>query len=359
MPEVNQNRVVVGMSGGVDSSVAASLLIEKGYDVIGVMLRLWQQEGSPCENRCCSTESMTQARRVAAQLGIPFYVLDARDIFRNKVVQAFIDGYKKGLTPNPCFVCNQSFRWNFLLDQARSMGAGCVATGHYARLVPASNGNVELWCGSDYSKDQSYILSGLSQDILQHALLPLGEMVKSAVRQKARGINLPVAERPDSQDLCFTGGQDYRQFLASVAPDSLQPGPVTDRQGQLLGHHAGLALFTIGQRKGLGVPSLAPLYVIEKDLINNRLVVGPFNELGQDTLSVVSMNWISGSPPSSPVHAQVKIRYKADFSPAEVIPEGENRVRVRFQKPLRDITPGQIAVIYLDQVCLGGGIIQP
>jgi tRNA-specific 2-thiouridylase len=345
------------MSGGVDSSVAAALLVQQGYDVIGMMLRLWSEPGSEHLNRCCTPDAMAQARRVSAQLGIPFYAVDARDVFRDTVVDYFINGYAQGITPNPCLVCNRSIRWSFLLDRALSLGAQFMATGHYARLFSAGDGNIQLWRAIDLHKDQSYVLHVLGQAQLAHALFPLGAYTKPQVRQLARDFALPVAERPESQDLCFLGPDDYRAFLGRMAPLLHRPGPILDPQGRLLGEHQGLAFYTIGQRKGLGVTSSVPVYVLQKDIDNNTLVVGPREALGQCELWTEKVNWVSGGPPGSEFRAQVKIRYKAAETWGLVTLLDNGGVRIRFEAAQRDITPGQAAVMYRDDICLGGGVI--
>lgn len=350
--------VAVAMSGGVDSSVTAALLVERGYRVIGLMLRLWNEPGTEADNRCCTPDAMALARRVAARLEIPFYALDVQDTFRSTVVQAFIDGHAQGITPNPCLVCNRHIRWGFLLDRALVMGADCLATGHYARVRTAEDGRVKLLRGMDAAKDQSYVLSILNQEQLARTLYPVGEFSKPEVRDLARKYDLPVASRADSQDLCFLGKGDYRTFLARNAPQLAQSGPIVSPAGELLGQHEGLANYTIGQRKGLGLSSPAPMYVIGKDVGHNILVVGPEDALGQRALEAGGINWISGEPPAGAMRVQVKIRYKATEVWGTVLPRSSDRVRVEFDQPLRDITPGQRVVFYQDEVCLGGGAIQ-
>lgn len=349
--------VVVAMSGGVDSSVAASLLVERGYRVAGMMLRLWSEPGTESANRCCTPDAMAQARKVAMRLGIPFYAIDVREPFRESVVQSFLDGYANGVTPNPCVVCNRTIRWGALYQQAMALGADAFATGHYARLRPNEQGAMTLLRGVDRGKDQSYVLSMLQQEQLRHTLFPIGEMEKKTVRDYAREHALEPAERPDSQDLCFLAGQDYRSFLKRFAPEAVRPGEIVTRSGQVIGTHDGLANYTIGQRKGLGIAAEHPLYVLGKDARHNRLVVGSADELGGDELEAGEVSWIAGSPPGETFVATVKIRYKAQDASAvvRVLPTG--RVAVRFLHPLRDITPGQRAVFYHDEICLGGGTI--
>ncbi|MCL4562666.1 MAG: tRNA 2-thiouridine(34) synthase MnmA [Chloroflexi bacterium] len=351
-------KVVVAMSGGVDSSVAAALLVERGYDVTGMMLRLWSEPGAEEANRCCTPDAMGLARKVADKLGIPFYALDAKAEFHNTVVRYFTDGYLKGVTPNPCLVCNRNIRWEFLLNRARAFGAEFLASGHYARIHRREDGRFELWKGIDPHKDQSYALSMLHQEQIAQTLFPVGEFTKPDIRQKARDFDLPVAERAESQDLCFIGDRDYRRFLNEHAPDATHPGLIRNRKGEVIGRHNGLAFYTIGQRKGLGIASPTPHYVLEKNLATNDLVVGKEDELGQKTLVAHSASWILGEAPGETFSAQVKIRYRAEFASGMVFPLDASHFRIEFDEPLRDITPGQGAVLYNGEVCLGGGIIQ-
>jgi len=346
------------MSGGVDSSVAAALLKQAGMDVIGVMLRLWSEPGKEDNNRCCTPDAMAQARRVAAILDIPFYAVDAQNEFYKQVVQYLVDGYAQGKTPNPCLNCNRQIRWTFLLQHAQAFGASFLATGHYARIDRGDNGTFELRKAVDPLKDQSYILHILNQERLAQALFPLGSYKKTEVRQLAREFGLPVAERPESQDLCFLGDGNYRDFLQRNAPQVYNPGAILDREGKQLGQHDGLAFYTIGQRKGLGVSSPIPLYVLEKDLERNALIVGDQSALGTSALIADQVNWISGMQPAAPFRGQVKIRYKAPEASATITPLSSGQFKVQFDEVLRDITPGQAAVIYNDDICLGGGIIQ-
>ena len=353
----NIARVVIAMSGGVDSSVAAAILVKQGYEVIGMMLRLWSEPGIEGTNRCCTPDAMAQARRVAAQLGIPFYAVDAQQVFRDQVVDYFIKGYTQGVTPNPCLRCNRHIRWGFLLDRARTLGARYLATGHYARLQQDPSSGIQLLRAHDEDKDQSYVLYVLSQEQLTHTLFPLGDYTKSQVRQLARELSLPVAERADSQDLCFLGDGDYRTFLARSAPHVISPGPILDYNGRMLGKHQGLAFFTIGQRKGLGIAAPQPLYVLNKDFQKNALIVGEKQHLGKSDLDVAEVNWIAGEPPKPPLRALVKIRYRAAPMWATINLLGKHGAHVIVDQPLPDITPGQAAVFYDGEVCLGGGII--
>jgi tRNA-specific 2-thiouridylase len=346
------------MSGGVDSSVAAALLKQQGYDVIGMMLRLWSEPGKEDSNRCCTPDSMAMARRVAARLDIPFYVIDAKNVFRETVVQYFLDGYAAGMTPNPCLMCNRQIRWTFLLEHALALGVEFMATGHYARKRTTQEGEHQLLRAVDHAKDQSYVLHVLNQEKLARALFPVGEYPKPEIRNMAESLGLPVYKRPDSQDLCFLAGEDYRNFIQRNAAEMLVPGAIVTRGGEMLGQHNGLANYTIGQRKGLGVASHVPLYVLGKDSATNTLVVGAADELGTTDLVADGVNWISGAAPSEPFRAEVKIRYTAREAWAQITPlAGGRQARVRFDTSQRDVTPGQAAVFYTGELLLGGGII--
>ncbi len=353
-------RVVVAMSGGVDSSVAAALLVEQGYDVVGMMMRLWSEEtvAGGAHNRCCTPDQMADARRIAAKLGIPFYVLDTKEVFRNNIVQFFIDQHRDGVTPNPCLECNRHIRFRYLLQNALALDADYLATGHYARVVHSSDGTHQLRRAVDEHKDQSYVLSVLGQEQLSHALFPVGNYTKPEIREIAARFGLPTASKKDSQDLCFIGDNNYRRFLTDYAPEIMTPGPIMRVSGEVLGQHSGLANYTIGQRKGLGLNTLEPQYVVGINPAENRLVVGTAQELGSTSLTAKRVNWVSGSPPAEAFKAEVKIRYKAKPVDAWVNALPDNRMTVQFDAPLRDITPGQGAVIYDGDLVLGGGVIE-
>ncbi|MBI4785766.1 MAG: tRNA 2-thiouridine(34) synthase MnmA [Chloroflexi bacterium] len=359
--------VVVAMSGGVDSSTTAALLVERGYHVIGMMMRLWAEgEGDDrfAANRCCSPEAVADARGVCQKLGIPFYLLNFEAAFKAHVVDFFLDGYARGVTPNPCLECNRQIKFGALLDKARALGADYLATGHYAR-VREREGKFELLKGLDPKKDQSYALSILNQEHLARAMFPLGEFTKEETRAMARRFGLRVAEKRESQDLCFIADGNYRNFLQRNIPSALVRGNIVDTRGNVLGHHDGLANYTIGQRKGLGFAVGEPLYVLALDAARNTVVVGRAAELGKRELIAGGVNWIAGELPSEPMRVTVKIRYRAAEAHATIYPHpgppplatGEG-ARVVFDEPLRDITPGQAAVFYDGEVCLGSGIIQ-
>src|SRR5258708_30853047 len=293
-------RAVVAMRGGVDSSVAGALMVKQGYDVIGIMMRLWSEEstdGAQKANRCCTPDQMNDARRIADGLGIPFYVLDTQDVFRGAIVQYFIDQHSQGNTPNPCLECNRHIRFEWLLNNALALNADYLATGHYARVRQADDGKYQLLKGLDDAKDQSYVLSVMGQAQLSRVLFPVGEYAKPQVRELAASFGLPVASKHDSQDLCFLKDNDYRRFLREHSPQTGQPGPILNRAGQVLGQHTGLPDYTIGQRKGLGVQSPEPLFVLGTDLARNALIVGTQAELGHDRLTAARVNWVAGEPP--------------------------------------------------------------
>jgi len=327
---VTKDRIAVAMSGGVDSSVAAALLSNQGHDVFGLMLRLWSEPGqsSSGQNRCCSPASVSRARQVAAILDIPFYVIDARKEFHKDVVEFFIDKYSSGVTPNPCLECNRNVRWGHLMSKALSMGATHIATGHYAR-INKNEGKWQLLRGCDNNE----------------------------IRSLANDFGLPVAQRQDSQDLCFLADKDYRRFMQEYAPQSLKPGPIMNSNGETLGQHKGLPLYTIGQRKGIGVSAPEPLYVLSKNRSDNTLIVEKRSKLGKKYLKAKKVNWISGNSTQNKIRAGVQIRYTAKAVSAWIIPINNNEVEVEFDHQINDIAPGQAAVFYQDSVCLGGGII--
>lgn len=351
-------RVVVAMSGGVDSSVAAALLVEQGYEVIGMMMRLWSEPGDGTAvrlNRCCTPDQMADARRVADLLDIPFYVVDVQDHFRQTIVQFFIDEHVQGRTPNPCLECNRQIRFTYLLNRALALDAEYLATGHYARVRPTAAG-YQLLSGVDEAKDQSYVLHILTQAHLAHVLFPVGDYTKEEVRRLAARFGLPVAEKKESMDLCFLSDKDYRRFLRQYAPGLDNPGPILDTAGRQLGQHQGLAAYTIGQRKGLGIAAPEPLFVLHKDAARNALIVGSRDEAGQRELVARDVTWVAGRFPTRP-RAEVKIRYKARPVTATLDDLGGGRLRVCLDEPVMGVTAGQGAVFYDGEICLGGGII--
>src|SRR5690242_20513551 len=368
-------RVVVGMSGGVDSSVAAALLKEQGYDVVGIMLRLWaeppadgaDEDAAPArENACCSIESMSDARRVAAQLDIPFYVINVEEPFRETIVDYFYDEYRAGRTPNPCLRCNRTIRFTLLLERALALGADYLATGHYVRVDDDPvTGMRRLRRASDAAKDQSYVLHVLSQYQLSHALFPLGEYTKPEVRAMAAERGLPVATKAESQEICFVAANDYRGFVRRYAEARGMPapesGPILDLSGRQLGAHSGLANYTVGQRKGLGIAAREPLHVLRLDGASNAVIVGPAIALERDVFTVHQTTWTRDTPPDGMVCVEVKVRYKAQPVSGRVTPLPDGRAEVALEQPIRAVTPGQAAVFYGgaegDEV-LGGGLIE-
>lgn len=354
-------RVVVAMSGGVDSSLTAALLVRQGYDVIGATMQLWDEElpeADPEHRGCCSLSAVEDARRVSEIIGIPYYVLNFRKMFEKTVIAPFIKEYSEGRTPNPCIVCNRYVKFQGFLQRALELGAQYMATGHYARIKQDSQTNRYLLCkGIDQSKDQSYALYHLNQQILSHFLMPLGDYTKMETRQMARELNLPVAEKPDSQEICFIPNDDYKSYLSEHAPEALKPGNFVDTNGRIIGRHKGLPLYTVGQRKGLGLAAGKPLYVLELNTERNEIVLGVGQDVFADELIAGDLNFISLDKLLKPMAVKAKIRYGSKESAAEVTPLGDNRVHVKFEQPQRAITPGQSVVFYNGDVVVGGGII--
>ena len=348
---VRGKKIVVAMSGGVDSSVAAALLVEQGYDVHGVSLRMWEGEVGP---RVCSDHR--GAKEVAELLGIAHTLIDLRSKFVETVVKPFAQDYLHGRTPNPCVACNRDFKLGSLLQWAKEQGAEFVATGHYARVVRDEElSRSSLLRGVDRGKDQSYFLFSLSQDQLAHALFPVGEMHKTDVREHARRLALPVAERLESQDICFG---DYKILVASYAKENeLCGGEVVDRSGRVLGQHSGIHGVTIGQRRGLGISAAEPLYVVDIDDQSKRVVVGNKDELSAIGLVARSVNWLE-IPSAEEIEAEVQIRYRAPSIPCVIRPGADGNCEVRFREAFPAVTPGQAAVFYRGEKLLGGGWIE-
>jgi tRNA-specific 2-thiouridylase len=357
-----RKRVIVGMSGGVDSSVTAGLLVEQGYDVVGITLNLWPElDGAPengREDACCALGAVEDARRVADRLGIRYYVMNFRDTFEEKVIKDFIGEYARGRTPNPCVRCNQFIKFDALLARAAQFDADYVATGHYARVEQdATTGRWLLRKAADPSKDQSYVLYVMTQDRLERALFPLGALSKAETRKLAEEWRLPVANKPESQDICFVPYKRYTEFLERHAPETLQAGPIVDVSGQRVGTHQGIALHTVGQRRGLGLATKEPRYVTGLDSATNTVMVGALDDLLKSECELEDVNWVKLAEPAEPVRTLARIRYRSELVPATVHAEPGARARVIFDEPQRAVTPGQAVVFYDGEYVVGGGTI--
>lgn len=345
------------MSGGVDSSATAALLLEQGYDVVGITLKLWPQDCvNRAEDKCCGPQAVTDARAVCHKLGVPYYLIDEAADFQKHVIQYFADEYKAGRTPNPCVMCNQNLKFGRLIERANQLGAEFIATGHFAR-VERQNGRVLLKRGRDLRKDQSYFLFSLRQDQLARAMFPLGEKTKSDTREVARHCKLKTADKEESMEICFVPDNDYGGFLQQANLVQKHRGEIVDEQGRVLGHHDGIEFYTIGQRRGLGISSPQPLYVIELDAEHNRVIVGDDSALARDEFTVDRCNWIPFLDPPLSFIATAKIRYNHPGTPATILPLSDGRARVKLHAPQRAITPGQAAVFYRDDLVVGGGWI--
>ena len=351
--------VVVGMSGGVDSSLTAALLKERGYDVIGVTMRLADESRDFAANDrgCCSLAAVDDARRVSQIIGIPHYVMDFKELFRETVIDDFLSEYSKGRTPNPCIRCNRFVKFGGLLERAMELGANYVATGHYARIEQDGEGRWLLKKGIDPQKDQAYALYHLDQHSLAHFLMPLGAFHKTETRRMAEERGLPVAHKPDSQEICFVPDDDYKAYLKEHAPGCLHPGDIVDMDGHVLGHHDGVPLYTIGQRKGLGIAAEHPLYVVRLDMEKNQVVVGGAGEVFSRGLIASDLSWIAMDALHEPLHVTAKVRYGKREGAATVEPMEHGRVRVTFAEPQRAVTPGQSVVFYDGDIVVGGGLI--
>ena len=366
----NQDRkktVVVAMSGGVDSSFTAALLLERGYNVIGVHMRLhhlYARSRTSCSSGrlnkgCCSADDVDDARMVCYELGIPFYVLDFEGDFHKTVIDNFVEEYRRGRTPYPCLMCNRYVKFDALLRKAALLDADYLATGHYARITyDEQTGRYSLRKALDPSKDQSYVLYHLGQDELSRLLFPLGDLTKSEVRALAAQRGLVTADKPDSQEICFIPDNDYRSFIDRVAPGLARPGVMVDTAGNPVGQHSGVPHYTVGQRKGLGALGPEPHYVVELRPAENVVVVGTQDELMSASLTADDVHWVARQTPDGPFRANVKIRYRAPEVPATVTPLPGNRMRVDFDTPQRAVTPGQSAVVYVGDEVVGGGTIE-
>jgi tRNA-uridine 2-sulfurtransferase len=376
-------RIVVAMSGGVDSSVTAALLKEQGHDVIGITLNVWPEErispdsaetdlagaavfgrepSAPRHSKtCCGNSAVDDARRVADLLGIPYYVLNFRELFREYVIADFIREYNRGRTPNPCVRCNQHVKFRPVLQRAAALGADYVATGHYVRRdQDPLTGRFRLRKALDPSKDQSYVLFPMKQDELARTLFPLGDMPKTETRRLAAEFDLPIADKPESMEICFVPDNKYGKYLEEQAPETTAPGPILDAQGRYRGEHAGIAHYTVGQRKGLGLTSPEPLYVVAIEPERNAVIVGSDKDLYCRELVAEDLNLVALPDLDRPVHCRARIRYRMHEAPAMIEPvpeEGEGVVRVVFEEPQRAITPGQAVVFYDGDVVLGGATI--
>jgi tRNA-specific 2-thiouridylase len=348
------------MSGGVDSSVAACLLKEKELEVIGATMCI----GTPGrdgegETRCCGLADIEDARRVALQLGIPFYVFHLREEFEREIIDYFCEEYRNGRTPNPCILCNEKMKFGSFMKKALELGVDNLATGHYARVVlDERTGRYVLKKGVDKKKDQSYVLFSLTQDQLGRVLFPIGEYVKEDVRAKALQRGLRVHDKPESQEICFIHDASYHSFLQQRLDQSVEPGPIVHKDGMLLGQHKGIPFYTVGQRRGLGLAKGKPLYVVGIDREKNTIIVGGKEDVLADTFIVDSLNWIRPENTASPFPAHVKIRYNHPGSEAILSPRGEGEIEVRFRTPQKAITPGQAAVFYDGEAVIGGGWIR-
>jgi tRNA-specific 2-thiouridylase len=355
-------RIVVAMSGGVDSSVAAALLHEQGHDVIGVSMQLYDnsqvtESGNRAFGTCCTIDDLYDARRVAATIGIPHYIVNFESQFGDHVIANFVREYVAGRTPIPCSHCNSDLKFAELLDRARAYDAEQLATGHYARIERDSDGRYHLYRGADTSKDQTYFLFSLTQDQLSRASFPVGQLDKDTVREHAKRLNLHVTQKPDSQEICFVPDGDYAAFIERKAPEAARPGTVVDNDGKVLGTHGGVHRFTIGQRKGLGLSSTEPLYVLEIKPESAQVVVGSRDDLGRTQLTASGVNWVSGVAPSDWLRVSAQIRHRHAAAPAKVRRTDEGRAELEFDTPQSAITPGQAVVFYEGDEVLGGGWI--
>ena len=351
------------MSGGVDSSVAAALLKEKGFDVVGVTMNLFSLPEEFCRSEnlrsCCGWKATEDAHRVALSLGISHYVVDFKKSFEKSVIADFCQQYAQGYTPNPCIRCNQHVKFNALLKKMKALEADYLATGHHARIeYDDQNMRYLLKKGKDRAKDQSYFLYPMTQKQLSRTLMPVGDFTKAEVRQKARALNLPVAQRPESQEICFVPDNDYAGFLQKRIPEAFRPGPIIDSENRTLARHKGILHYTVGQRRGMGISAPHPLYVLSIQSRSNTIIVGPEEKLYEKTLLASQLNLISLEKIAQPMNVKARIRYKHREAKASVTPLDSDKARVEFEKPQRAITPGQSVVFYSKDVVIGGGVIE-
>lgn len=346
------------MSGGVDSSVAAKLMKNEGYECIGVTMKLHDNGDLDLDatNTCCSLSDVEDARNVASKLGMPYYVLNFQDDFKEKVIDQFVNAYKCGRTPNPCINCNQHMKFAKLFDYAKSMDCDYIVTGHYVRIDEV-DGKFRLLKALDDTKDQSYVLYGMTQEQLAHTKFPLGNLRKTETRALAEDGGLINADKPDSQDICFVPDGDYAKVISKYSGTNDTPGDFVDTEGNVLGTHKGITHYTVGQRKGLGLPMKHPVYVKKIDPSSNQVILSTNEELFETTLTASDVNWISGEAPHGPIHVSAKIRYRHKEQPCTVTPVSDNKIQVVFDEPQRAITPGQAVVLYDGDVVLGGGTI--
>jgi tRNA-specific 2-thiouridylase len=355
----SRQRVVCGMSGGVDSSATAALLQEQGFEVIGITLKLWPQDCvNRAEDKCCGPQAVTDARSVCHKLDIPYYLIDEAAEFQKHVIQYFADEYKAGRTPNPCVMCNQNLKFGRLIDRANQLGADFIATGHFARVEKSADGSRHLLKrGRDTRKDQSYFLFSLRQDQLARTIFPLGEKTKSDTREVARHCQLKTADKEESMEICFVPDNNYGGFLQQAGLAQKHRGEIVDLHGQVLGHHDGIEFYTIGQRKGLGITTPKPVYVVELDPENNRVVVGDDSALDRDEFIADRCNWHPFDQLSGPLEVTAKIRYNHPGTAATLTPLENGKTKVKLHTPQRAITPGQAAVFYQNDLVVGGGWI--
>jgi tRNA-uridine 2-sulfurtransferase len=359
---MGKGRVVLAMSGGVDSSVSACLLADEGYDVVGLFMRTGAHDDAPATSNkirgCCSAIDAADARRVADRLGIPFYSLNFSEEF-GRIKDYFADEYLRGRTPNPCVVCNTWLKFGKLWEYAESVDAEFIATGHYAQILPDAAGRPGLFRGADLTKDQSYFLFGIRPDLLPRILMPVGHLQKERVRQLATEYRLPLAQKPDSQEICFVPSGNYQDFLQKHRPNRQESaGDVVDPAGNKLGQHAGLSHYTIGQRKGLGLAFGEPRYVVELKTETNQVVIGPRELLAQDRLEAERVNWLIEPEPSESIRADVKIRYLHQPAAANIRPRDQGEIEIAFDTPQQAVTPGQAVVFYRNAQVLGGAWIK-